>query len=123
MKERPQKNWFESPVSIYEVHLGAWRRVPEENNRWLTYRELSDQLIPYVKELGYTHIELLPIMEHPFDGSWGYQTLGYYAATSRYGTPDGFHGFRRPLPQRRHRRAPRLDPRAFPARQLRPGPI
>jgi 1,4-alpha-glucan branching enzyme len=93
IKERPLKNWFESPVSIYEVHLGAWRRVPEENNRWLSYRELSDQLIPYVKELGYTHIELLPIMEHPFDGSWGYQTLGYYAATSRYGTPAEFMDF------------------------------
>jgi 1,4-alpha-glucan branching enzyme len=93
IKERPLKNWFESPVSIYEVHLGAWRRVPEEHNRWLSYRELSDQLIPYVKELGYTHIELLPIMEHPFDGSWGYQTLGYYAATSRYGTPAEFMDF------------------------------
>ena len=93
MKERPQKNWFESPVSIYEVHLGAWRRVPEENNRWLTYKELSDQLIPYVKNLGYSHIELLPIMEHPFDGSWGYQTLGYYAATSRYGSPADFMEF------------------------------
>ncbi|MDP9147247.1 MAG: hypothetical protein M3N22_06280, partial [Acidobacteriota bacterium] len=77
IKKRPQKNWFEAPVSIYEVHLGAWRRVPEENNRWLSYKELADQLIPYVKNLGYSHIELLPIMEHPFDGSWGYQTLGY----------------------------------------------
>jgi 1,4-alpha-glucan branching enzyme len=93
MKERPQKNWFEAPISIYEVHLGAWRRVPEENNRWLTYKELGDQLIPYVKNLGYSHIELLPIMEHPFDGSWGYQTLGYYAATSRYGTPAEFMEF------------------------------
>jgi 1,4-alpha-glucan branching enzyme len=90
MKERPQTNWFEAPISIYEVHLGGWRRVPEQNNRWLSYRELSDQLIPYVKNLGYSHIELLPIMEHPFDGSWGYQTLGYFAATSRYGTPAEF---------------------------------
>ncbi len=90
LSQRAQKNWFESPVSIYEVHLGSWRRVPEDHDRWLNYRELADQLIPYVKELGYTHIELLPVMEHPYDGSWGYQTLGYFAATSRYGTPAEF---------------------------------
>jgi 1,4-alpha-glucan branching enzyme len=93
MSRRGQTNWLEAPVSFYEVHLGGWRRVPEEGNRWLTYRELADQLIPYVKELGYSHIELLPIMEHPFDGSWGYQTIGYYAATSRYGTPAEFMEF------------------------------
>jgi 1,4-alpha-glucan branching enzyme len=93
MAQRKQTNWLEKPLSIYEVHLGAWRRVPDEGNRWLTYRELGDQLIPYVKELGYSHIELLPIMEHPFDGSWGYQTIGYYAATSRYGTPSEFMDF------------------------------
>jgi 1,4-alpha-glucan branching enzyme len=91
--QRAQTNWFEKPISIYEVHLGGWRRIPDENNRWLTYRELGDQLIPYVKDLGYTHIELLPIMEHPFDGSWGYQTIGYFAATSRYGTPAEFMEF------------------------------
>jgi len=93
ISQRAQRNWFESPVSVYEVHLGSWRRVPEEKDRWLTYRELGDQLIPYVKDLGYTHIELLPIMEHPFDGSWGYQTLGYFAATSRYGSPSEFMEF------------------------------
>ena len=93
IKERSQTNWFESCISIYEVHLGSWRRVPEEKDRWLTYRELGDQLIPYVKNLGYTHIELLPVMEHPFDGSWGYQTLGYFAATSRYGSPAEFMEF------------------------------
>ncbi len=85
---REQRNWFEAPISIYEVHLGSWRRVTEEGNRWLSYRELADALIPYAKQMGYTHIELLPVMEHPFDGSWGYQTVGYYAATSRYGRPD-----------------------------------
>ncbi len=93
IRDRSQKNWFESPISIYEVHLGSWRRVPEKHDRWLTYRELADQLIPYVKNLGYTHIELLPVMEHPFDGSWGYQTLGYFAATSRYGSPSEFMEF------------------------------
>jgi len=93
ISRRSQKNWFESPISIYEVHLGSWRRVPEDHDRWLNYRELAGQLIPYVKDLGYTHIELLPIMEHPYDGSWGYQTLGYFAATSRYGTPAEFMEF------------------------------
>jgi 1,4-alpha-glucan branching enzyme len=93
LERRSSKNWLEQPVSVYEVHLGSWRRLPEENNRWLSYRELADQMIPYVKELGYTHIELLPIMEHPYDGSWGYQTLGYFAATSRYGSPTDFMEF------------------------------
>jgi 1,4-alpha-glucan branching enzyme len=93
MEQRAHKNWLESPISVYEVHLGSWRRVPGEHNRWLTYRELADQLIPYAKDLGYTHLELLPIMEHPYDGSWGYQTLGYFAATSRYGSPTDFMEF------------------------------
>ena len=93
LSQRPTKNWFQSPVSIYEVHLGSWRHVPEDHNRWLTYRELGDELIPYAKDLGYTHLELLPVMEHPYDGSWGYQTLGYFAATSRYGSPQEFMRF------------------------------
>ncbi|HWY09596.1 MAG TPA: 1,4-alpha-glucan branching protein GlgB [Candidatus Acidoferrales bacterium] len=93
LHHRANRNWLEQPISVYEVHLGSWRRIPEENNRWLSYRELADQLVPYVKELGYTHIELLPIMEHPYDGSWGYQTLGYFAATSRYGSPTDFMEF------------------------------
>jgi 1,4-alpha-glucan branching enzyme len=91
--QRSHKPWLEQPICVYEVHLGSWRRVAEEHNRWLSYRELADQLIPYVKELRYTHIELLPIMEHPYDGSWGYQTLGYFAATSRYGSPSEFMEF------------------------------
>jgi 1,4-alpha-glucan branching enzyme len=93
MTARQQRNWLESPISIYEVHLGSWQRVSEEANRWLSYRELADRLIPYVKQMGYTHIELLPVMEYPLDNSWGYQTIGYYAATSRYGSPADFMVF------------------------------
>jgi 1,4-alpha-glucan branching enzyme len=93
LERRKERNWLESAVAIYEVHLGSWRRVPEDHDRWLSYRELAEQLIPYVKQLGYTHIELLPVMEHPYDGSWGYQTLGYFAATSRFGTPADFMYF------------------------------
>ncbi len=93
MQMREKRNWFESPISIYEVHLGSWMRVPEENNRFLTYRELADKLIPYTKQLGYTHIELLPITEHPLDASWGYQTIGYFAPTSRFGRPEDFMYF------------------------------
>lgn len=93
MQKRRTTDWLKQPVAIYEVHLGSWRRVPEEGGRWLTYRELAETLIPYVEEMGYTHIELLPISEHPYDGSWGYQTIGYYAPTSRFGTPDDFKYF------------------------------
>jgi len=90
MKNRRHVNALDSPFSIYEVHLGSWRRVPEDNNRSLSYRELANYLPSYVKEMGYTHVELLPVMEHPFFGSWGYQTVGYFAPTSRYGTPEDF---------------------------------
>jgi len=79
-----------APLCVYEVHLGSWRRVPEEEGRWLTYRELAEWLPPYVRDMGYTHVEFLPVAEHPFDGSWGYQVVGYFAPTSRFGTPTDF---------------------------------
>ncbi len=90
MQERGKRNALGAPFSIYEVHLGSWRRVPEEGNRWLTYRELAPKLAEYVHEMGFTHVEFLPITEHPLDGSWGYQTIGYFAPTSRFGTPQDF---------------------------------
>ena len=90
MEKRKNRNSHHAPISIYEVHLGSWRRVPEEHNRPLTYRELAWQLAEYVGRMGFTHVELLPIMEHPFYGSWGYQTTGYFAPTARYGTPQDF---------------------------------
>src|SRR5512134_304730 len=90
---RASRNPLESPLAVYEVHLGSWKRRPEEGNRYLTYGELADELIPYVRDLGYTHVELLPVSEHPFDGSWGYQSLGYFAPTSRFGSPADFMAF------------------------------
>jgi 1,4-alpha-glucan branching enzyme len=83
-------NALAAPMSIYEVHLGSWRRNPQEGSRWLTYRELADQLPAYAADMGFTHIELMPVSEHPFDGSWGYQPTGLYAPTSRFGSPEDF---------------------------------
>jgi 1,4-alpha-glucan branching enzyme len=90
METRAQHNAISAPISIYEVHLGSWMRVPEENNRWMTYRELAEKLTAYVKSVGFTHVEFMPINEYPLDLSWGYQTVGYFAPTSRYGTPEDF---------------------------------
>jgi len=90
MSARARRDPLRAPLSVYEVHLGSWRRVPEEGNRPLTYRELGPVLAAYCREQGFTHVELLPPAEHPFDGSWGYQVTGYYAPTSRFGTPTDF---------------------------------
>lgn len=90
--ERQRANGFDAPISIYEVHLGSWRRHTD-NHFWLSYKDLAEQLVPYAKEMGFTHLELLPINEHPFDGSWGYQPLGMYAPTRRFGTRDDFRAF------------------------------
>jgi 1,4-alpha-glucan branching enzyme len=93
MASRAQYNALDAPISIYEVHLGSWRGVPEEDNRSLSYREIAPLLAEYVHNEGFTHVELLPVMEHPFDGSWGYETTGYFAPTSRFGTPTDFMYF------------------------------
>jgi len=93
MEARPARKLQTSPISIYEVHLGSWKRNAEEANRSLSYLELTETLLPYVIEMGYTHIELMPVAEHPFGGSWGYQVTNYYAPTSRWGTPDEFRHF------------------------------
>lgn len=90
-KKRTETDWLKMPINIYEAHLGSWKR--NEQGDYLSYHELADQLVPYLVEMHYTHIELMPIMEHPFDGSWGYQLTGYYAATSRYGDPQGLMHF------------------------------
>jgi 1,4-alpha-glucan branching enzyme len=90
MLSRSNCNALNSPISIYEVHLGSWKRVPEEGNRWLTYREMAPLLADYVHDAGFTHVELMPAMEYPFDGSWGYEATCYFAPTSRFGNPTDF---------------------------------
>lgn len=90
MNYREEYNSFDKPMSIYEVHLGSWRRKGEHGEEYLTYRELADRLVPYVVNMGFTHVEFLPLTEHPLDASWGYQVVGMFAPTSRFGTPDDF---------------------------------
>ena len=93
LAQRGAANARAAPISIYECHVGSWRRVPEEGDRQLSYHELAERLVPYVKDMGFTHLELLPVSEFPFDGSWGYQPVGLYAPTSRHGTPEDFCAF------------------------------
>ncbi|MEO1498608.1 MAG: 1,4-alpha-glucan branching enzyme, partial [Planctomycetota bacterium] len=93
MGEREHRNALDAPMSIYELHLGSWRRDPGDPDRWMSYTEIAPQLIEYCHRMGYTHVELMPVSEHPFTGSWGYQTVGYFAATSRYGTPADLMSF------------------------------
>jgi 1,4-alpha-glucan branching enzyme len=90
LAKRRERNSLTAPLAIYEVHLGSWMRLPEDGNRWLTYREIAPKLAEYVVKMGFTHVEFLPLNEHPFYGSWGYQGTGYFAPTSRYGTPQDF---------------------------------
>ena len=112
-----------SPMSIYEVHLGSWRLNSLEDNRPLTYLELADELSAYVKDMGFTHVELLPVMAHPFTGSWGYQVTGYFAPTPRYGSPDDLRQFVDRMHANGIGRDPRLGARALPARRVRAGAL
>lgn len=93
MAKREKHNGLDAPMSYYEVHLGSWKRPGDNSSRWMTYREVAVELVKYVKEMGYTHIELMPVAEHPFSGSWGYQIVGYFAPTARYGSPEDFMYF------------------------------
>lgn len=93
MEARGARNHRAAPISIYEVHLGSWRRAAEQGNRYLSYREFAQQLIPYLSDMAFTHVQLMPISEYPFDGSWGYQPIGLFAPTSRFGSPDDFRYF------------------------------
>ncbi|MBI3837483.1 MAG: 1,4-alpha-glucan branching protein GlgB [Planctomycetia bacterium] len=93
MTSRHKNNALDAPLSMYEVHLGSWKRPGDDSSRWLNYRELAHQLVDYCRQMGYTHLELMPVSEHPFSGSWGYQTVGYFAVTSRYGSPEDFMYF------------------------------
>ena len=93
MNKRSVNNGLDQPISVYELHLGSWRHDHDKPNGWMNYRDIAKQLVQYCQEMGFTHVELMPVSEHPYTGSWGYQTVGYFAATSRYGTPEDFMYF------------------------------
>jgi hypothetical protein len=120
MLERAKHQALDAPISIYECHLGSWMRA---DGRYLTYDELAERLVPYVKDMGFTHIECLPVCEYPFDGSWGYQPIGLFAPTSRFGTPEAFGRFVDALPQGRPRPHHRLGAGPFPDRRPWPRPV
>ena len=113
MTSRGRRNGLDAPMSIYELHVGSWRR---KDGEFLGYRDLAHALADYVYDLGFTHVELMPITEHPFYGSWGYQTTGYFAPTARYGTPQDLMYFIDHLHRTGHRRHSRLGAVAFPDR-------
>ncbi len=123
MSARAGRDPRREPMLVYELHLGSWARVPEEGNRSLTYREIAPRLAEHVRRFGFTHVEFLPVMEHPFEGSWGYQVSGYYAPTARFGSPDDF----RYLVDTLHRAGIGVDPglgaRAFSEGRFRPAPL
>ena len=123
MAGRARTQGLEAPLSVYEVHAASWVRIPEEGNRSLSWREMADRLVPYVQALGFTHIEFLPIMEHPFGGSWGYQPLGLFAPTGRFGPPEDFAYFVDRCHAAGDRRDPRLGAGPFSGRRLGPGPV
>ena len=120
MDHRAARQGFDAPISIYELHLGSWQRKVEEGDRFLSYRELADALVNYLGETGFTHVELMPINEHPFDGSWGYQPVGYFAPTARHGSPDDFAYFVDTLHQHGYGVIIDWVPAHFPARCPRP---
>ncbi len=123
MARRASRDPLRDPISVYEVHLGSWRRDPNGVHGWMNYRDIAHQLVAYCKEMGFTHIELMPISEHPFTGSWGYQTVGYFSVTSRFGTPEDFMLHGRSLPQEWHWCHRRLGASSLPQRWTRPASI
>ena len=118
MKGRHKANSLSAPYSVYELHIGSWRRAVERDNGFLTYRELAPLLAEYVKQSGFTHVEFMPVMEHPFYGSWGYQVTGFFAPSARYGTPQDFMFLVDHL-LRPHRRGPPERDHPAPARDRR----
>ncbi|MDC4227174.1 MAG: hypothetical protein MPW15_23755 [Candidatus Manganitrophus sp.] len=125
MAQRAQRNQMTAPISIYEMHLGSWRRVPEEGDRPMTYREMAKPLTEYLQEMKFTHIELMPVSEHPFAGSWGYQVTGYFAPDQPLGQPRGFlpWSWSTRCHADRHRRLHRLGARPLPERRSRARPL